>query len=791
MTEVAAGESRPLIGQRMQRPDIHRLLHGRGRYVGDIVLPRMLHLAFVRSPYAHASIVSIDTAAAKAAPGVVGVFTGADLGFCEPFIGRAENRPGHKSAPQPALAIDVAHWQGQAVAAVIASDRARAEDAAELVAVEWKQLPAILDGAVALASPPIHRSMPDNVSYEHSIKTGNPDQAFAEAPHVIEHQFDFVRQTGLTLEPRGLIADYDPAAGSLTVYHSHQSPVQMQGVFSRHLGIPEHKVRVIAPDVGGGFGLKINVYPEEVAVAAISKLLKRPVKFCADRIESFVSDIHVRDHSISARMAFGDDGRISAMEVDDISSIGAYSAHMRFNITESMMLVTNTGAPYNFPNYRARTRNVIVNKSLIGMFRGVGIPLSCVITEVLADLAAGKLGMDPVDFRKLNHHKKESMPCVTAAGSKLNNLAFDSCLDRLLEVMDYRKLRDEQAALRAKGIYRGIGIATFVEPTAYGPAFYGPTGAPITVQDGCTIRLEPSGVFRCVTSVTEQGQGTRASIAQIIADTLGVDITDVDMIDGDSAISTYGGGAWASRGIVYAGEAALKTARQLGANIRAIAAVITQSSPDDLFLANGQVVNKHTNAPVISIAEVGRIGYFRQDTLPPDLDVQLAVTQSHVVNNHYYYMTIGVQGSLLELDPDTGVIKLLNHWAITDCGRVINPLIVDDQLRGGIVQGIGSVLYEECIYDDIGSLVNGTMADYIAPMAGEMPDIYVEQIETPERTTELGAKGVGEAGLIGAMGVLWVAVTDALKPLGATISQQPFTPERVLEAIWKAQKPDA
>jgi carbon-monoxide dehydrogenase large subunit len=229
----------------------------------------------------------------------------------------------------------------------------------------------------------------------------------------------------------------------------------------------------------------------------------------------------------------------------------------------------------------------------------------------------------------------------------------------------------------------------------------------------------------------------------------------------------------------------------LGANIRAIAAVITQSSPDDLFLANGQVVNKHTNAPVISIAEVGRIGYFRQDTLPPDLNVQLAVTQSHVVNNHYYYMTIGVQGSLLELDPDTGVIKLLNHWAITDCGRVINPLIVDDQLRGGIVQGIGSVLYEECIYDDIGSLVNGTMADYIAPMAGEMPDIYVEQIETPERTTELGAKGVGEAGLIGAMGVLWVAVTDALKPLGATISQQPFTPERVLEAIWKAQKPDA
>jgi carbon-monoxide dehydrogenase large subunit len=787
MPVTVGSDSETLIGKRIPRPDVKRLLRGRGRYVGDIILPRMVHLAFVRSPHAHARILSIDTATARSASGVVGVFSATDLKFCAPFVGVAENRPGHKSVPQHVLAVDVACWQGQAVAAVVASTRAEAEDAAELVAIEWEPLAAILDGTAALVAPPLHRSLPDNLCYEHNIKTGNPDKAFAEAPHVIEHIFDFVRQTGLTLEARGLIADYDPGADYLTVYHSHQSPYQMQGVFSRHIGIPEHNVRVIAPDVGGGFGLKVNVYPEEVAVAAISKLLGRPVKFCADRIESFISDIHVRDHKIKARMAFGDDGRISAMEVDDISSIGAYSAHMRFNITESMMLVTNTGAAYNFPDYRARTRSVFVNKSLIGMFRGVGIPLSCVVTEVLADLAAAELGVDPVDFRKRNYHTKESMPCTTAAGSKLDNLSFNACLDRLVEVMNYRKLREEQVALRADGVYRGIGIATFVEPTAYGPAFYGPTGAPISVQDGCTIRLEPTGVLRCVTSITDQGQGTRASVAQIIADTIGVDVTDIDMIAGDSAISTYGGGAWASRGIVYGGEAALKAARVLAANIRGIAAAITQSSPDELALVKGQVINKRTRNPVISIAEVGRIGYFRQDILPPDLDVQLSVTQSHVVNNHSYYMTIGVQGSLLELDPDTGIINLLEHWAITDCGRVINPLIVDDQLRGGIVQGIGSALYEECIYNDMGSLVNGTMADYLAPMAGEMPDIYVEQIETPERTTQLGVKGVGEAGVIGGMGAIWVAVTDALKPFGARISQQPFTPERVLEAIWAAQ----
>jgi carbon-monoxide dehydrogenase large subunit len=747
----------------------------------------MLHLAFVRSPYAHARVVSVDGSAARSALGVVDVFTAANLNFCAPFVGVAENRPGHKSVPQHVLARDVACWQGQAVAAVVASTRAEAEDAAELVVIEWEPLPAILDGMTALTAPPIHQVLPDNLTYEHNITTGNPEKAFAEAQYVIEHEFDFVRQTGLTLEPRGLIADYDPSVDFLTVYHSHQSPHQMQGVFSRHVGIPEHKVRVIAPDVGGGFGLKVNVYPEEIAVAAISKLLGRPVKFCADRIESFVSDSHARDHKIKARMALGVEGRIHAIEIDDIASVGAYSAHMRFNIAEGMMLVTNTGAPYNFPNYRARTRNVFVNKNLIGMFRGVGIPLSCVVTEVLADLAASELGIDPVDFRRHNYHKKESMPCTTAAGSKLDNLSFNVCLDRLVEAMDYRKLRQQQAALRAEGVYRGIGIATFVEPTAYGPAQYGPTGAPITVQDGCTIRLEPTGALRCVTSVTEQGQGTSASVAQIIADTIGVDITDVNIIGGDSAISAYGGGAWASRGIVYGGEAALKAARELAVNIRGIAAAITQSSPEELVLARGQVINKRTKIPVISIAEVARIGYFRQDTLPHDLDVQLTVTRSHVVNNHSYYMTIGVQGSLLEVDPDTGIISLLDHWAVTDCGRVINPLLVEDQLRGGIVQGIGSVLYEECVYNDVGTLVNGTMSDYLAPMAGEMPDIYVEQIETPERTTLLGAKGVGEAGLIGAMGAVWVAVTDALKPFDARVSQQPFTPERVLEAIWAAR----
>ncbi len=779
-----------LIGKRIPRPSVFRLLRGRGRYVADIKLPRMLHVAFVRSPHAHAKILRIDTSAARAAPAVFRVLTGHELSeVCTPFIGVAHNRPGHKSAPQYPMAVDRVFWQGQPVVAVVAHSRAEAEDAAELVEIEWEELAPILDGGAALApsAPVIHNSLSNNLAFEHNIKAGNPDQAFAQAAHVVDHQFNFIRQTGLTLEPRGLIAHFDTGSESLTVYHSHQSPHQMQGVFSRHLGIPEHKVRVIAPDVGGGFGLKINVYAEELAVVAISKIIGLPVKFCADRIESFISDIHVRDHKIRARMACAADGTITAMSVDDVSSIGAYGMYMRFNITESLMLVTNTGAAYDFSNYAAHTRNAFVNKSLIGMFRGVGIPLSTVVTEVLADMAANKLGMDPVEFRRRNYRKKENMPCVAPGGNKLNNVSFHACLDRLTAVMDYEKLRQEQTELRKQGIYRGIGIATFVEPTAYGPAFYGPTGAPISVQDGCTIRLEPTGVLRCITSITDQGQGTLASIAQIIADTIGVDMDSVEVMGGDSALTAYGGGAWASRGIVYGGEAALKAARQLANNVKQVAAAITQSSPNDLEIVKGEILNKHTGTQVSSLADVGKIGYFRQDTLPPDLDVQLSVTMSHVVNNHSYYMTVGTQGSHVEIEAETGFIKVLGHWAITDCGRVINPLIVEDQLRGGIVQGIGSTLYEECIYDEIGNMVNATMADYLAPMASEMPDIYVEQIETPERTTQLGAKGVGEAGVIGAMGALWVSVSDALKPFGATISDQPFTPERVLDAIAAAK----
>ncbi|HEY7246715.1 MAG TPA: xanthine dehydrogenase family protein molybdopterin-binding subunit [Xanthobacteraceae bacterium] len=778
------------IGARIPRRELERLLSGHGRYIDDIKLPRMLHVCFVRSPHPHARLLSLDLAEAKHAPGVVAVLTAAEINpRCEPFVGVALHRPGHRSAPQQLMAAERAVWQGQPVAMVVAESRAEAEDAAELVIPQWEPLPAVGDHlqAIAAGAPVIHPELGDNVAFDFSLEKGDPAKAFAGADIVIEEELRFERQMAMTLETRGLVADFNPGDGSLTVMHAHQSPFQMQEIFSRHLGIPEHKVRVTAPDIGGGFGMKLNVYCDEIATAVASMLLSRPVKFCVDRLESFVSDAQARDHRIKCRIALKHTGEITAMEVDDIGAVGAYGMPMRFNVAEGMMAITVAGAPYRFENYKGRTRSVYVNKNLIGMYRGVGMPLACVVTELLTDLAADALGIDTVELKRRNYWPKSSLPCVTPGGQRLETVSFHECLDQLVYRMNYESLRSEQTELRRRGVYRGIGIATFCEQTAYGPPYYGPSGASISTQDGCTLRLEPSGSVRCITSLTDQGQGTLTAVAQIVADSVGVSIDQVSVSGGDSAISPYGGGAWASRGTAIGGEAALRAGTMLKRNILALASALTQTPAEALAISDGQVINAGTGQVVIGLADVGRIGYFRQDTLPRDFDVQLSVSASFVANNKMYYMANGVQASYAEVDCETGLVKLLGHWAVDDCGRIVNPLLVEEQVRGGVVQGIGAALFEECVYSEDANLLNGTMADYLIPMAGEMPDIVVDHVETPEASTRLGAKGIGEGGLIGAMGAVWVAVNDALKPLGAKVRHQPFTPERILDALARAR----
>lgn len=781
---------RAAIGSRFPRRELDRLVSGRGRYIDDLRLPRMLHLAWVRSPHPHARIRGISVEKALTSSGVEVALTAVEINpLCKPLVGVAQHRPGHRSPPQRLLAEERALWQGQPVVAVVAESRAEAEDAAALVEIDWEPLEPVWEplDAIDPSRPVVHPELGDNVAFDFSIDAGDVGEAFTEAAVVVEDRFRFERQQAMTLEARGLIADFNPADGTLTVIHAHQSPFQMQDLYSRHFDIPEHKVRVVVPDIGGGFGMKLNVYAEELAVVAASLRLGRPVKYCADRLESFLGDAHARDHAVTARMAVSSDGRITAMEVDDVSAVGAYGMPLRFNVAEGMMLITMCGAPYDFSNYRARTRSVYVNKNLVGMYRGVGMPFASILPEVLADRAAHALGVDPVAFRRRNLRRKESFPCRTPGGPTLDGVSLAACLDRLIDRMDYETLRREQKALQAQGIHRGIGIANFLEQTAYGPPYYGPSGARISTQDGCHLRLEPSGTVRCVTSITDQGQGTLTGIAQIVADSVGVAYDDVGVVAGDSTISPYGGGAWASRGMLVGGEAALGAGRKLRASILRLAGAITQTAPDDLDVVAGQVVNRNTGMTVISLADAAKIGYFRQDTLPPNFEAQLSVSHSFVASEMCYTAN-GVQGSYVEIDPDSGFIRVLGQWAVDDCGRVINPLLVDEQVRGGIAQGIGAVLFEECMYGREGYLENGSMIDYLVPMAADVPDIVVEHIETPETRTELGAKGVGEAGLIGAMAAVWVAVNDALVPFGTAITHQPFTPERLLDALARGRR---
>jgi carbon-monoxide dehydrogenase large subunit len=416
-------------------------------------------------------------------------------------------------------------------------------------------------------------------------------------------------------------------------------------------------------------------------------------------------------------------------------------------------------------------------------YRGVGHPVACSITEGLVDLAARAIGMDPIEIRRRNLIADDAYPCASPSGLRFEALSHHASLDRLLEMMDYDVLRAEQSALRQKGIHRGIGFASFIEVTNPSPAFYGVGGARISSQDGVAVRMDATGAIICQTSITEQGQGSESLTAQIVASVLGVPMERVRVILGDTDNTPYGGGTWASRGAGIGGEAALQAGKQLRLNILATAATILQAEPDALDIVDGKIVDADSGTERMPLGELARIAYFRPDTLPPDFQPELMATRHFVPRDYPFAFTNGIQASWLEVDTETGFIKLLNHWVVEDCGTIINPQLVDEQIRGGVVQGLGAALFEHCIYDERGQLTNATMADYLVPMAAEMPDIEVGHIVTPTMDGELGAKGAGEAGTAGAAACVANAVNDALSPFGARITEIPLTPELVLRAL--------
>jgi len=775
------------IGKSEPRPNAKRLLQGRGAYVDDLRFPRLAHVVFFRSPYAHARLKRLDLSKARAQPGVIATVDGRALAeYCTPWVGVLAHLKGIKSPPQHAIAIERACWQGEAMAAIVAETRTQAEDALAHVEAEWQELPVVTDMEAALRGDQlVHPELGDNICFRRELNAGEVDAAFARADLVVEETYDFGRHTGVCLETRSILADYNVAEHSLTVYQATQAPHMMQDIFSRHLGIPEASVRVICKDVGGSYGIKVHVYPDEMATAALSVMLRRPVKFVADRLESFLTDIHAREHRAKVRLAVSREGDILAFELDDLTGIGPYSVYPRTSGIEGNQVVNLVGGPYKHQHYRALMNVVFTNKNVTCQYRAVGHPIAVALTEGIVDLAAAKLGMDPAEFRRRNLIADDAYPYSFPSGLKFEQLSHHKTLDRLLELMDYRGLRAEQQALRKKRVYRGIGLAAMIEVTNPSPAFYGVGGARISAQDGATIRLEPTGMVTVMVSVTEQGQGTEGIFAQIAATAVGVSMDKVRVITGDTGTTPYGGGTWASRGAGIGGEAVLQAGKALRSNILDVAALMLNEDKAQLDVAGNAIVSRTSGDAKLPLSEVGRVGYFRPDTLPMKFQSELTVTRHYTPREYGFTFTNGMQASLVEVDPETGFVKLLKHWCVEDCGTVINPMLVDEQIRGGIVQGIGAALWEHCLYDDDGQLLNGNLADYLVPMAGELPDIVVAHVTTPTRTSELGAKGVGEAGTAGAPAAVMNAINDALAPLGARVPVQPCTPQRVLQALGK------
>src|SRR5712691_1671208 len=774
----------PQVGSSAKRGDDPRLLSGRGRYVDDVTLPRMVHVAFVRSPHPHARMIGLDVGEARRAPGVVCVLVGDDAGrLCQPYRGILKHYQGMKTGAMRPLAIDRVRCVGEPVVAIAAESRAQAEDAAERVVVRYEPLPSVLSPEAALApdAPLIHDDLGDNLIYETELSAGDVEAVFARAHRTYRQTFTVGRHTGVPMEPRGLVADFDPTTRALIVWMSTQVPHMMQAVLADLFDLPEHRVRVIAPDVGGSFGIKIHVYQDDMAAVALALTLGRPVKFVATRRESFLSDIHAREQTVAVDVAADADGTLLAMRGDITAAVGPYSAFPRSSVVEGGQVLRLLPGPYRLRDYHASLRVVAQNKVITSQYRAVGHPIATAVTESMIDLIARDLGLDPADVRRKNLLSAGELPYTSAAGNVYDSGSFLESLERLLDVAKYAELRREQAAQRAAGRHVGIGLACFLELTGPGAQFYGIGGAPISGQEGTTVRLEPSGAVTALAGVTNQGQGTPTALGQIIADELGVSLDEVTVISGDTAMVPYGGGTWASRGMPIGGAATIRAAGLLSERIRRVAAALLEAAPADIAIGDGGAAVPGSPDRRLTFRELARAVHFRSNELKGE-EPSLEAT-AHFTNPVPWTFTNGAHLAVVEVDVDTGAVRVLRYVAVDDCGRVVNPALVEGQVAGGIAQGLGGALSERCVYDEAGQLLTATLMDYAVPTAADMPALELHHLETPAPSIPGGFKGAGEAGTTGASAALLNAVNDALAPRGVMLSEQPITSERVWRAL--------
>jgi len=776
------------IGRPLPRREARRLLEGGGRYLDDVTRPGLLHAAFVRSPHAHASILGIDVLSARLMPGVVAVLTAEEVDqVCAPWSGVLERPPGMRSPPQRPLARGRVTYQGEPVVVVVATSRARAEDGCDAVEIAYEPLPSVTDLAAACeaGAPCVHPEHPDNIAFHGVTAAGDAIAALAAGGlTVVEETLHFPGVTAVSMETRGVLADYDAAMKRLDVVWSAQAPFQMRDVVARCFGLAECDVNVVVPDVGGAFGLKLHVFPDEMAAVAASVLLGRPVKFVADRLESFMSDTQARRQIVQGRLAVDAQGRIRAMTVDIRAGIGAYSVYPRTSFLEPNQVSRLCGGPYLVPHYRAVATCMFLNTPPSGQLRGVGHPIACALTEALMDKAALALGLDPFEIRALNLVPADAFPHQSHGGFRFERLGQQAALETIRQVT--AEARARIAAHRGSGGRKrlGLGIALFVELTSPGVGYYGLGGAHISSRETATVRLEPDGGVTVQVGITDQGQGIETVIAQVVADGVGVDVERVRVLHGGTSGAPFGGGAWASRGASLGGEAAWLAARALRHRILAVAAAALDR-PDGthaLAIAHGLVVDGDGQTRA-SLADIARRVHYRPDTLPGHALESLTATETYLHEDFPYTFTNGAHAALVEVDEVTGEVRLAGFWVVADCGTVLNPLLADEQVRGAAVMGIGGALWEECLYSASGDLATATMADYFTPMAVELPDIVVVHMSTPTAQSQLGAKGAGESGIAGAQAAILNGVNAALAETGARLDTFPLTAERIWRAL--------
>ena len=777
-----------ILGSGIRRREDPRLITGGATYTDDIQLPGMVYAVILRSPHAHAKINNIDTTAAKSAPGVVAVFTGADTDGVLSPIPCAWIPPDAdvKAVAHPALATDVVRYQGDAVAVIVAEDRYQAEDALELIEVDYSPLPVVVSPEAAMqpGAPQLHEDAPNNQAFHWVAEGGDVDAAFAAADVVVKDTILQQRLIPSAMEPRSAVANWTASMGELTLWSTSQNPHICRFLASLVTGVAEHKIRVIATEVGGGFGSKVPVYADEMITSFCSMQLGRPVKWTATRSEGYQSTTHGRDHIEYVEMAATSDGKITGVRSVVYAGMGAYLSTAGPGVPTILHGLMYSGT-YDIGATRADIYGVFNNGTPVDAYRGAGRPEATFLVERLVDLLAVELGTDPVDLRRKNLIPKFEDGHDVVCGLTYDSGDYEMILDKVLDHVDYKALREEQATARGHGNYMGIGVTTYAEICGLGPSqVAGAVGFGGGLWESAIVRFHPTGKVNVYSGISPHGQGEETTFAQIISDELGVDVDDIAIVHGDTSNTPMGWGTYGSRTTAVGAAAMVLAARKVKEKARLLAAHLLEAAEADVEYADGNFFVKGSPDQSKSIQEMATMANVAWN-LPEGMEPGLEASAFYDPPNFVY--PFGAHVAVVDVDKDNGHIVLRRYVAGDDCGPQINPMIVEGQVHGGVVQGAGQTLWEGVVYDDNGQLLTGSMTDYALPKAHMLPEIEIISTVTPSPHNPLGVKGIGETGTIASTITIYNAVIDALRPLGVTGIDMPLTPEKVWKAIRQGQ----